>query len=213
MIGVLLQLPIGFFVALSGALIPGPMLTYVVAKSSVAGKKVCPYAVLGHVLVETVLLLLLLLGLSTLFQNLTFQSVLGVLGGTLLIILGVVSVKNILRKLDIKDLAMTSYAPVKGGVLFSTIFNPTVLIWWTAVGFAMLMEAYLVASLAGVAFWLVGHFLADLGWFSFVSFSVAKWRKFLGTREHRILLTVCCAILFVLGAYLVLKYGPPLLQS
>ncbi len=212
MISALIQLPIGFFVALSGALIPGPMLTYVVAKSSVSGKRVGPYTVLGHTLVEIVLLLLLLLGLSTLFQNLTFQSVLGVLGGVLLIILSAMSVRNLFKKLGVENLAITAYKPVTGGVLFSTVFNPTVLIWWTAVGFAMLMEAYLVASVAGVAFWLVGHFLADLGWFSFVSYSVSRGRKFLGTREHRILLMVCCTILFLLGTYLVLKYGLPLLQ-
>lgn len=203
----LLQLPIGFFVALSGALIPGPLLTYVVAKSSVSGKRVGPYAVLGHALVEIALLLLLVLGLSVLFQNLVFQTTLGISGGILLIILGVISARNITKRIELKKLAITSYRPVAGGVLFSTVFNPTVIIWWTAIGFAMLMEAYLVASFAGVAFWLIGHFLADLGWFSFVSFSVAKGRKFIGTKGHRTLLTVCSLILLVLGSYLVLKYG------
>jgi threonine/homoserine/homoserine lactone efflux protein len=106
---------------------------------------------------------------------------------------------------------MVSYPPVTGGVLFSTVFNPTVVLWWATIGFATLMDAFLVASFAGVVFWLIGHYLADFGWFSFISYSVAKGRKFIGASEHRVLLTACSVILLVLGTYLVLKYGSMLL--
>lgn len=107
---------------------------------------------------------------------------------------------------------MTKYHPLLGGVMFSTILNPTVIIWWATIGVATLVEAFLTASLAGVIFWLLGHFLADLSWFSLVSLSVARGRRFLGTRGYRVLLLACGCVLLVLGAYFIVKYGLPLSQ-
>ena len=101
---------------------------------------------------------------------------------------------------------VTGYHPLLGGVLFSTIFNPTVILWWATIGTAMLMEAWLIASLAGVGFWLLGHFLADLGWFSLVSYSVDRGRKLLGTRGHRALLVACGSILLIFGVYFIARF-------
>jgi threonine/homoserine/homoserine lactone efflux protein len=102
---------------------------------------------------------------------------------------------------------ITDYHPLVGGVMFSTILNPTVILWWSTVGLATLMEAFLIASLAGVVFWLLGHFFADLSWFSLVSFSVARGRKVLGTRGHRILLIVCSCVLLILGVATVERFN------
>jgi threonine/homoserine/homoserine lactone efflux protein len=206
----LLQLPVGFVVALSGVLIPGPLLAYVVAKSSIHGFKTGPQAVVGHMLVEFSLFAVLLMGLGIILETPIFQSSLGLLGGILLLALGALSVRKLAGTPEVKSITVTSYRPLVGGVLFSTVFNPTVILWWVTIGFAMLMEAFAVASAAGVVFWLVGHYLADFGWFSFISFSVVRGRKFMGTKGHRSLLMGCGAFLFALGIYLILKYGLPL---
>ncbi len=102
---------------------------------------------------------------------------------------------------------ITKYHPLAGGVMFSTILNPTVILWWSTVGLATLMNAFLDAYLPGVVFWLLGHFLADLSWFSLVSLSVARGRRVLGTKGHHILLLVCSCVLLILGAYFIGKYG------
>ena len=60
----LVQIPIGFFIALSGALVPGPLLAYTVAKSFTYGARTGPLAVSGHILVELAVLSLLALGLG-----------------------------------------------------------------------------------------------------------------------------------------------------
>jgi threonine/homoserine/homoserine lactone efflux protein len=205
----LLQFPIGFFIALSGALIPGPLLAYTVAKSSISGARTGPLAVSGHILVELAALSLLALGLGVVLQSQAFQVGIGVVGGVLLVVLGVLSISKLKR--NSKETVITNYHPLVGGVMFSTILNPTVILWWATVGLATLMDASLIASLAGVVFWLLGHFLADLSWFSLVSFSVARGRKVLGTRGHRVLLIVCSCVLLILGAYFIGKYGLPLL--
>lgn len=207
MMQVLLQLPIGFFIALSGALIPGPLLAYTVAKSSTYGARTGPIMVAGHVLVELVVLALISFGLGVVLISQTFQVVLGLAGGLLLIILGVSGISKLRQSSKPRSIAGTKYHPLLGGVLFSSVLNPTVVFWWATIGAATLMEAFLVASLAGVALWLIGHFLADFVWFSFVSISVARGKKMLGARGYRALLMFCAAVLMTLGVYFGIKYG------
>lgn len=205
MFEVLVQFPIGFFIALSGALIPGPLLAYTVAKSSTYGARTGPLAVSGHILVELAVLSLLALGLGVMLQSLPFRVGIGVVGGVLLVVLGVFSISKLKRNSG--GTVITKYHPLAGGVMFSTILNPTVILWWSTVGLATLMNAFLDAYLPGVVFWLLGHFLADLSWFSLVSLSVARGRRVLGTKGHHILLLVCSCVLLILGAYFIGKYG------
>jgi threonine/homoserine/homoserine lactone efflux protein len=209
MFEVLIQFPIGFFIALSGALIPGPLLAFVVAKSSTHGARTGPLAVSGHILVELAVLSLIALGLGVVLQNRSFQVGVGLVGGILLVLMGTLSISKLTRNSE--GAVITHYHPVVGGVMFSTVLNPTVILWWATLGLATLMEAFLVASLAGVVFWLAGHFFADLSWFSLVSFSVARGRKVLGTRGHRVLLFLCSCVLLILGIYFIGKYALPIL--
>jgi threonine/homoserine/homoserine lactone efflux protein len=201
----LVQFPIGFFIALSGALIPGPLLAYIVAKSSTYGARTGPMAVSGHALVELGLLSLIAIGLGVVFQSQPFQIGIGLAGGILLVVIGFVSIFKVTS--NSLGTIITGYHPVVGGVVFSSILNPTVPLWWSTVGLVTVMDAFAMASLLGVIFWLGGHFLADLVWFSLVSISVARGRRVLGTRGHRILLLLCSCVLMILGVYFIGKYG------
>lgn len=207
MIQTLIQLPIGFFIGLSGALIPGPLLAYTMAKSTTYGARTGPLTVAGHVLVELVVLSFIALGLGVILQSTAFQIGFGLFGGVLLIIFGLDGVLKIKRNLQPKKMVATGYHPILGGVLFSTLLNPTVIFWWATIGVATIMEAFLVASMAGVILWLVGHFLSDLVWLSLISFSVAKGKKILGIVGYRALLLFCAAVLLILGCYFTIKYG------
>jgi threonine/homoserine/homoserine lactone efflux protein len=200
-----IQLPIGFIVALSGTLIPGPLLAFIIAKTPSSGARTGTLAAGGHILVEFGLLLLIALGLGAILGSQLFQSVIFVIGGVSLIVLASITfVKLGASREAPRD--MTNYHPLGGGVLFSTVFNPTVILWWATIGTAMLMEAWLVASLAGVGFWLAGHFLADLSWFSLVSNSVNKGKTLLGTRSHKALSLACGLALLIFGVYFILRF-------
>ncbi|MEM4188042.1 MAG: LysE family transporter [Candidatus Hadarchaeum sp.] len=207
MIQTLLQLPIGFIIGLSGSLIPGPLLAYTMAKSPAYGARTGPLAVAGHVLVELAILSLIALGLGVILQAIAFQLGFGLFGGVMLVILGLDGVSKLRSDPTPKKMVATKHHPVLGGILYSTILNPTVIFWWATIGVATIMEAYLVASLAGVTLWLVGHFLSDLTWFSLVSVSVVKGKKVIGVRGYRAILLFCTLLLIVLGAYFIIKYG------
>ncbi|MFN4133344.1 MAG: LysE family transporter [Candidatus Hadarchaeales archaeon] len=207
MLQTLVQFPIGFVIALSGALVPGPLLAYVVAKSAASGKEVGSRAVVGHVIIEIFLLSLLLFGLGVVLQSVEFQMAIGIFGGASLLPLGVLTLRGATRAKYTISTAITGYPPIIGGIIYSTILNPTVIIWWATIGFATIMDAYVTTLLPGVALWLAGHWLADFWWFSFISISVVKGKKIIGSRGYKILLLCCGLLLLLVGASLLGKYG------
>ncbi len=209
MLEAVVQLPIGFIVALSGALIPGPLLAFVIAKTPSSGPRTGTIAAGGHIMVEFGLLALIALGLGAILINQFFQSIVYVVGGISLIVLASLSFLELSATRGPLR-GVTRYPPLLGGVLFSTVFNPTVILWWATIGTVMLMEAWLVASLAGVAFWLLGHFLADLGWFSLVSYSITRRKALLGTGGHKALLVACGLVLLIFGVYFLTQFLPAL---
>jgi threonine/homoserine/homoserine lactone efflux protein len=206
MLETIVQLGIGFVVALSGALIPGPMLAFVMAKS-LSGKWAGFFAAIGHMIVELCILALIAAGLGFVLASEGFRSFVGALGGILLIVFGAMAFSKLRAKAPRLDSAGLRYHPIVGGILFSTVLNPSVFVWWATVGFAMLMEAVLVASLAGAALWLVGHFAADIFWFSSVSYLVASGRWSREGKAQKYLLVTFGCILLVFGFYFLFKYG------
>lgn len=58
-----------FLLALSGAMMPGPLLTATIGESASRGPSTGPLLILGHGILEVALLLLLFLGLSPFFQS------------------------------------------------------------------------------------------------------------------------------------------------
>ena len=211
MIELVIQLWIGFAVALSGVLIPGPLLAFIILKTPTCGPRTGTYAAAGHILVEFGILSLIALGFGLVLESELFQTTVGVIGGSLLFALGLIYFMRIKSARELRpELVGIKHHPLLGGVLFSTLFNPSVILWWATIGLATLMEAVLVAALAGAVFWLIGHFLADLGWFSLVSYSVAKGRKVIGTEAYKWLLIACGFVLLFFGAYFIVRYGLPL---
>jgi arginine exporter protein ArgO len=51
----------------------------------------------------------------------------------------------------------------------------------------------------GIAFYL-GHIAGDFIWYTLVSFSVSRGRKFLNTRRYRLLIALCASLLCFFAA-------------
>jgi len=208
MIEAVAQFPIGFVVALSGVLLPGPLLAYVTMKTLSSDARTGTFAAVGHIVVELGILSLVALGLGYLIEERGFQAVVGVIGGVLLLAFGAFNLSRVGKTTEPKPSVGLKHHPILGGIFFSTIFNPSVVIWWATIGVAMLMEAYLTAALAGVLFWLAGHFLADLGWFSLVSYSVTKGKWLIGAKGYKVLLIICGCVLLGFGILFLYKFVP-----
>jgi threonine/homoserine/homoserine lactone efflux protein len=204
MIDAIAQFGIGFVIALSGIMIPGPLLAYVLLKTPSSGTKTGPRVVLGHILVELFIISLIALGLSYFIKSQTFQIAVGMVGGTALLIFGSLYLTKLTEPWTIDpNLPGLKYSPTIGGILFSTVLNPSVILWWGTVGLTTLTNAFLVAGVAGAAFWLAGHFSADLVWYSLISYFLVKGKHIFGGRAYHALLAICGCLLLVFGGYFI----------
>lgn len=199
-----------FLVGLSGAVAPGPLLTYNIQLTCKKGFWIGPKLVLGHAILEAILILGLILGLGRLIQLPATRIAIGLLGGLMLVWMGYDLIFKESRKgslsssLEVaaatetaKAAGMMDLNPVLAGIVIS-ISNPYWLMWWVMVGLAMITQA-LNFGWVGVGCFYLGHILADLGWYSFISGALTKGRRFLSDRVYRWLLLICGLFLIFLA--------------
>lgn len=207
MLEVLVQFPIGFFVALSGVLIPGPLMAYICLKTASSGARTGTLAALGHIVVELGILALIGLGVVHVIKARAFKASVGLLGGAVLVALGGIYLRRGRGRIDLGRAPVgVGRNPLLGGVLFSSVLNPSVPLWWATLGVMTFSKALLDAALAGAVMWMLGHFSADLGWFSLVSYLVARGRWMEWERGYKTLVVVCGGVLLLFGAYFLLSF-------
>ncbi|MDD4550373.1 MAG: LysE family transporter, partial [Syntrophomonadaceae bacterium] len=85
-----------FIVGLSGAMMPGPLLTLTITESARRGFIAGPLIVLGHAILELILVLALLAGAAVYLSQPGVTRIISILGGGFLIYLGIITVRDIL---------------------------------------------------------------------------------------------------------------------
>jgi threonine/homoserine/homoserine lactone efflux protein len=194
------MLTIGFVVGLSGALVPGPMLFATIDSSMRKGWTSGPKVVLGHALLETVLCILIVLGMTS-FVGEKELSAISLLGSVVLILFGILTIKDARRgALSIgSEINLISANPVAAGFITS-LSNPYFWIWWLAAGSALVLKG-LEISLLAAALFVFGHWMADLSWFSIVSASFSKGKELMSSRTYEIVLLSCGMFLILFGSW------------
>jgi threonine/homoserine/homoserine lactone efflux protein len=193
-----------FVVALSGALMPGPLLTVTVAHSPRFGWTFGPLAILGHAILELGLISLIFLGAGPLLKSAGVQAAVGLVGGAILLWM---SWSMVTMARSGREEGSTEGDVHRGdravwlGILTS-ISNPYWTLWWATVGLAFLTTAARSGPLGIVVFFL-GHISGDLAWYTLVSVGVSRGRKFIGTSFYAGVLFLCATILVVLGGWFV----------
>jgi threonine/homoserine/homoserine lactone efflux protein len=186
--------------SLSGVMAPGPMFAVTLAKSLKspwAGVQVS----LGHAVIEVPLILLVYFGLARFFDNDVVQLVLAVLGGAMIVWMGI-SLFRVRREMarEGKD---TSYSAFMAGILMSGL-NPFFLVWWLTVGSLLLMNFLDAVGTWGMPLFIIVHWLCDLVWLSFVSFSIYRTRTFWGPRvQEWVFVLLSLALLYFGGQFIV----------
>jgi len=77
---------ISFAIALSGALAPGPLLSAVIAKSIHYGSKTGPTVILGHAILEILMVIIIIFGLSNFINTPGIIKIVSIAGTIILII-------------------------------------------------------------------------------------------------------------------------------
>lgn len=197
-----------FLVGFSGAMMPGPLLTMTISESARRGFIAGPLIVLGHAILELLLILALIAGLSSLLASPVVTKIIAVLGGIVLIYFGSSMGWAAARRgseinmdLDSNQTNPKSMHPILAGIVIS-IANPYWIIWWATIGLAYVTIALNIGKL-GLASFFTGHILADLVWYSVIAALVSGSRKFLTAKLYQHIILLCGLFLIGLGIYFI----------
>jgi len=209
-----------FLVALTGAMAPGPLLTYTIIKSAQAHKRgylMGIWIITGHAILEMGIIIFLLFGFSFVLNNILIVRAIGVIGGIILVYFGTSIVRDVyLGKIPTSFLNTSQYTdpeppthyenglnnPVVGGIMVS-MSNPYWWIWWATIGFAFMVQFDISFQNWPKLFaFFLGHEAGDLIWYVIVSSLTFLGIRYLNKKAYYGIL-VCCGVFMVLfGIYL-----------
>ena len=189
-----------FAIGFSGALMPGPLLAYVVDESSRRGAAAGPLAVLGHALLEAGLVALLALGVGRLLGQGWVLAAIAGFGGAVLLWMGA----GMLRRAPRMTMSAAAARggrlhPVAAGIVIS-LANPYWTLWWVSIGAGYVVLAARYGA-AGVATFFAGHILSDFAWYTLVSSAMAGGRRVMTDRAYRAIVAVCGLMLLGFGLW------------
>lgn len=188
-----------FFIGFSGAMVPGPMLGVTIDGSLKKGWKAGPLIVLGHGILEILLITVMILGLKDLFTNTIVGGIIGLVGGVFLAWMGYGMIKSGLKKtVSLNNQKTQMSSGMKNLVLAGFIVsatNPYFIMWWASTGMESIRQAYAL-GLIGVLLFFIGHIMSDLVWYSSVSIAFARGKKLIND-------SVYCWIILFLGIFIV----------
>lgn len=214
-----------FAVGFSGAVMPGPLLTYTIRKSLTAGPVAGVIIIAGHAILEVSLVAAIFLGFDVILKSEIAQTVIGMAGGALLSVMGAnmliggvknkVAVKNGEGSLNASSSPSSIETDNPGSMIFSSIIltasNPYFIIWWAVIGLGFIMQSFEAFGAVGVAVYYIGHITADLTWYALVSTVVGKSRKFIRDDIYRVIICVLGCVLIFFGIRFIITAAQKLL--
>ncbi len=183
-----------FLIAISGAVMPGPVLTVTISESAKRGFMAGPMIVLGHGILELSLMILIIFGFANIVNRPGVIGVVALAGGVVLLGLSYGMLKDLKSlRLDLTPDEKISGNPVIAGILTS-LANPYWTIWWATIGVGYVVIA-MKFGMMGILFFFIGHIAADLAWYSGISFLVTRGKKYINDRIYRGIILVCALVL------------------
>jgi threonine/homoserine/homoserine lactone efflux protein len=196
-------------ISLSGVMAPGPVTAAAIgmgARWRYAGMLLA----VGHGVVEFPLMILIVLGMGRILKLPTAQIVIGLAGGSFLLIMAIGMLRS-LRSVEIKETKATGSTPMLAGIILSA-GNPYFLFWWATVGLALATTATGMGIWAFALFAVV-HWLCDFIWLGALSWASFKGTGLFGLRSQRIVLIICAVALFFFGLFFIYNAGGTLIKT
>lgn len=202
-----------FLIALTGALSPGPVLTFTIYKSfQERGYLAGFFIILGHATLELALITLLLLGAYLFFQNILILTIIGIVGGILLIGFGGLVIRDVhkgnyeinfsVTEEDIKGFKGNSFL---GGIYIS-LSNPYFLLWWAIIGLSFMFNFNInFENPIGLLLFYLGHILGDFVWYIPISIFTYYGGKSINLKLFKYILIACGTYMIGFGIYLALN--------
>lgn len=196
-----------FGIGLSGAVMPGPVTSVILANVGRSGVMAGPLVTLGHAIVEGLLVLALALGAGSFLQIAWVTGTIAVVGAAVLAWMAWGMIYEARRgEIDPSGGGSSSRLPrpVAGGALAS-LANPYWYLWWATVGFSSVAVVQAWGGL-GVTAFFGGHIMADFVWLTALSFALSRGRRLMTPKVYRGLIGGLGLFLLVFAA-LFLVFG------
>ncbi len=194
---ILQMLAMAFSIGLTGALAPGPTLVATINSSLKEGWTAGPKVAAGHALVEVLVFLSIVGGLSTVMQQ--YSRSVSIAGGLALIVFGIMTAKGSLSATLVVPEGQVIGNAYLAGIITSAA-NPYFWIWWLSIGSALVLSGLHTGAIMAAVF-LIGHWSADFGWYTLVSISLDRGRSILSERSYQRILGICGVFLVCFGVY------------
>jgi len=209
-----------FLVALTGAMSPGPLLTYTIIKSVQTKKRgylMGLWIIIGHAILEMVIIIFLLLGFSFILKNIIVVRSIGIIGGLILIGFGASIIRDVSRgsvSTSFLDPAQSSEEkpastensrlgnPILGGIVIS-MTNPYWWMWWATIGFAFIIQFDIsFKQWPNLIAFFLGHEAGDLIWYIIVSTLAFLGFRHLNKKVYYGILIICGIFMILFGIYM-----------
>jgi len=126
-----------------------------------------------------------------------YQVFIYAVGGFVLILMGALMIRSRREEVKVEDSRVNS--SLIGGV-FYTAFNPTQPAWWATAGFVLLLQGYEIMGMLGIVIVTIGHWLADLTYYTLISYLICKYGKYINPWQKQMLM-VLGLFVALLGTY------------
>jgi threonine/homoserine/homoserine lactone efflux protein len=191
---------LSFVIGLTGALVPGPTLIATINESLKSGWTAGPKVSSGHMAIELATALAIIFGMSAVLSE--YTDIIAVLGGIVLVIFGIMNLLSAgsIRISTAGDTAVGT-GPFLAGIITSAT-NPYFWIWWLTTGAGLLL-AGLKGGIIFAAAFMIGHWISDIGWFTFVSTGISRGKKVMPERVYRGVIFACGIFLIGFGLWFI----------
>jgi len=194
-------------VTASGALMPGPLFAANVLQGTRGGARSGFIISIGHMLVELPLVMIMGLGISSLLNLPGFATAVGLIGGSALIIFGVLQIRDVTRS-SFGNEPVESAGQQKKSLMLGvalTGLNPFFIVWWLTVGLGLVVQAVELGALLGVLIMYVSHVWMDYAWLTGTAYLAARGKTLIQARGYRLLLTGLALLLIYFGTGFILR--------
>ena len=191
-----------FLVGFSGAMMPGPLLVVGISETPRHGWRTGLIISVGHAIAEIGVVLVLMLGIATFAKDEVVSQVIGIVGGTALILMGLAMGRDILKNRvsydSIDSSQKSSRRLLAGKGISATLSNPFWFVWWGTVGLSLLVDSQRLGIEGPIVFYF-GHILSDFVWYTAVSVILWSGRKLFVGKVLKSLILACAVFLIYLG--------------
>lgn len=203
-----------FLIALTGAMAPGPVLTFTIYKSvQKRGYLAGFFIILGHATLEFGIICLLLLGASLFLRDILILTIIGVVGGIFLVIFGILVIRDTIKnplKFDFQSIEEADIKGFKGnsflGGIYISLSNPFFLMWWAIIGLSFMINFGIsFENPTGLLLFFLGHELGDLAFYVPISIFVYIGGKSLNPKVFKYVLIGCGVFMIGFGIFLAIN--------